>query len=59
MNTNIQKIRDIAFRNKLACIYYPETGIIEIKLFGCRLLRIHFPPGTKIDFAFDDSNSIA
>ncbi len=54
---NAQKIKDVAFRNKLACIYYPETGVIEIKLFGCRLMRIRFPPGTPIQFSFRDSDN--
>lgn len=53
---NAQKIKDIAFRNKLAGIYYPEAGVIEIKLFGCRLLRIQFPPNTPIKISFCDSN---
>lgn len=54
-----KKIRDHKFHNKLACIYYPEAGAIEIKLFGCRLLRILFPPDTPIDFIFSDSEPAA
>lgn len=53
------KIRDRKFHNKLACIYYPEAGVIEIKLFGCRLLRIKFPPNTPIKFILTDSKPVA
>lgn len=53
------KIHDSKYHNKLACIYYPEDGVVEIKLFGCRLLRIHFPPGTPVEFICSDSDSAA
>jgi len=59
MDTKAKKIRDHKYRNKLACIYYPEAGVIEIKLFGCRLLRIQFPPGIPIKFIFADSEPTA
>lgn len=38
MEAKAKKIRDREYRNKLACIYYPETGVIEVKLFGRRLM---------------------
>lgn len=53
------KIRDHKYHNKLACIYYPEDEVVEIKLFGCWLLRIHFPSGTPIEFIFGDSEPAA
>lgn len=56
MNTNIKEIRDTKFRNKMAGIYFPEAGVIEIKLFGCRLLRIQFPPNTPIKISFCNSD---
>lgn len=56
MNTNIKEVRDTKFRNKLAGIYDPEAGVVEIKLFGCRLMQIKFPPNTPIEFRFCDSN---
>lgn len=59
MDAKAKKIRDREYHNKLACIHYPEAGVIEIKLFGCRLMRIRFPPDTPIQFFFDDSNPAA
>lgn len=59
MNVKQKEIRDHKYHNKLACIYDPENGVIEIKLFRCRILRIRFPTGTPIEFKFDDSKSIA
>lgn len=59
MDAIAKKIRDREYRNKLACIHYPEVGVIEIKLFGCRVMRIRFPPGTPIQFFFNDSDPAA
>lgn len=59
MKAKFQEVRDREYRNKLACIYYPESGVVEIKLFGCRIMRIRFPPGTPIQFIFDDSEPAA
>lgn len=56
MHTNIKEVRNTKFRNKLAGIHYPEAGVIEIKLFGCRLMRIQFPPNTPIKISFRDSD---
>ena len=59
MDAKFQEVRDRRYRNKLACIYCPEAGVVEIKLFGCRLLRIRFPPDTPVEFIFSDSESAA
>ncbi len=56
MNTNIKEVRDTKSRNKLAGIHYPEAVVIEIKLFGCRLMRIKFPPNTPVELSFCDSD---
>lgn len=56
MDTRLQRIiKDLAYHSKVACHYYPEEGAIEIKLFGCRIMRITFPKGTPIYFAFFDA----
>lgn len=53
------KIRDHKYHNKLACIYYPEAGVIEIKLFGCRIMQIQFPSSIPVEFSFTDSKPAA
>lgn len=45
MNTNVKEIRNIM--GKLVAKWYPEEGVIEIIIKGCRLQLI-IPPRTQI-----------
>lgn len=55
MSAKMKEVRDLEYRNKLACFYDAEAGVIEIKLFGCRLMRIKLPPNTMPRFEFSDN----
>ncbi len=57
MNTRFQEIRDPK-THRLLGIYCQEDGIFESRQKG-RVMRIHFPPGTPIEFIFSDSEPAA
>ena len=57
MNTRFIRIEDPK-TNRLLGIYYAENGIFESKQKG-RVMRIHFPPGTPIEFIFSDNDPAA
>ncbi len=57
MDTNAQEIRDPK-THRLSGIYYQEEGIYESRLKG-RVIGIRFPPGTPIEFFFDDTEPAA
>lgn len=57
MDTNAQEIRDPK-THRLQGIYRQEDGIFEIRGKG-RVMRIQLPPGTPIEFFFDDGEPAA
>ena len=52
MTTKTQEIRD-PITHRLLGIYCQEAGIFESRQKK-RVMRIQFPPGTLIQFIFDD-----
>lgn len=52
MEAIFQEVRDPK-TNRLFGVYCQEHGIFEIRQKG-RVMRIHFPPGTPIQYIFDD-----
>lgn len=57
MTTKTQEIRD-PITHRLLGIYCQEAGIFENRQKG-RIMRIQFPPGTSIQFIFDDDQLTA
>lgn len=57
MNGKIQEIRDPK-THRLLGIYYQEEGIYESMQKG-RVMRMKVPPGTPIEFFFDDTEPAA
>ena len=57
MNTKSKEIRDPE-THRLLGIYRQEDGIFESRQKG-RVMRIHFPPGTPIEFIFSDNDPVA
>lgn len=57
MNIEIKEVRDPK-THRLQGIYCQEDGIFESKQKG-RIMRIQFPPGTPIEFFFDDGEPAA
>ena len=57
MKAKFQEVRDPK-THRLWGVYCQEAGILESRQKG-RIMRIHFPPGTPIQFIFPDSELAA
>lgn len=55
MNVKIKEVRDPK-THRLLGVYYQEDGVFESKQKG-RIMRLRFPPGTPIEFIFDDNEA--
>lgn len=57
MKARFQEVRDPK-THRLLGMYCQEAGIFEIRQKG-RIIRIHFPPGTPLQFICVDSEPAA
>lgn len=57
MDAKFQEVRDPK-TNRLSCKCCKKDGIIEIRQKG-RTMQIKVPPGTTIEFIFNDSDPAA
>ena len=57
MKARFQEVRDPK-TYRLLGVYCQEDGVFESRQKG-RIMRIQFPPGTPIQFIFDDSEPAA